>query len=116
MNVSTTSLLISGIGGPQGQSSVALESQLARLRKELSDCVNCPSSKTQEGKTKIQALAGRIGQIESRLNEVKTDPAQSNSGSPQLRNYSNLPTSGLVNAVPSDSLRPMLGHKVDVYA
>jgi len=42
------------------------DAELAKLQKELSDCVNCNSAKTSEGKTKIQAVAGKISAIKAK--------------------------------------------------
>lgn len=49
-------------GSPAG-----LEVQLARLQSELSDCVNCASANTAEGKAKIQELSNQINSIRARI-------------------------------------------------
>ncbi|TCV87480.1 FlxA-like family protein [Sulfurirhabdus autotrophica] len=53
-----------------GTASAGLEAQLARLQQELSDCVNCASAKTTEGKAKIQAVEAKINVIQARLDAV----------------------------------------------
>jgi hypothetical protein len=59
-------------------SSVALRADLARYEKQLSDCVNCASASTPEGKRNIQDLSAQIGSLKSRLNVVpRADAAAS---------------------------------------
>jgi len=36
------------------------DAQIARYKKELSDCVNCESAKTVKGKANIKAITGKI--------------------------------------------------------
>lgn len=53
-----------------GASLVGLEAQVARYEKELSNCVNCASSKTSEGKAEIAAISAKIQTLKSRMAEV----------------------------------------------
>lgn len=62
--------------GGAAVSAAGLQAQLQRYQKQLSDCVNCASAKTPEGKANIQALSARISQIEQRI--VQKDNARSN--------------------------------------
>ncbi|MBZ0091413.1 MAG: hypothetical protein K8F27_04220, partial [Sulfuricellaceae bacterium] len=48
-----------------GASSAGLDAQLARYQKELSDCVNCSSAKTPEGKRAIQAAADKVSVVKA---------------------------------------------------
>lgn len=50
-----------------GKSIAGLQAQLDRYQKELSDCVNCDSAKTREGKENIQDVSGKIGEIKARI-------------------------------------------------
>jgi hypothetical protein len=70
----TASATAYGAGAP---SATSLQAQLERYQKQLSDCVNCASAKTPQGKSDIQAISARISQIEQRIAE-----AQHRSGSP----------------------------------
>ncbi len=82
-----------------------LEARLERYQKELSDCVNCDSAKTPEGKQKIQDVSSKISEIKTRIEEIaaaksKTQPAK-------------------INAAVSAASRPAdatLGSRVDVFA
>jgi hypothetical protein len=56
-------------------SRVALRADLARYQKKLSDCVNCESAKTPEGKRNIQDLDTRIGALKAQLNAVPQSDA-----------------------------------------
>jgi hypothetical protein len=49
------------------KSKAGYDAELVKLQKELSDCVNCSSAKTAEGKTKIQVLAGKISSIKEQV-------------------------------------------------
>ena len=54
-------------------SAAGLEAQLARLQKELSECVNCASANTTEGKAKIQAISDKISVVNARLDAVSVE-------------------------------------------
>lgn len=54
-------------GFAQADSTAALESQLARCQTQLADWTHCPSSRTPEGKAKIQALQDQQAQLQRRL-------------------------------------------------
>ncbi len=63
-------------------SLTALQSQLQRHQRQLSDCVNCDSADTPRGKADIEAINARIGQVRERI--VQAESAQSN-GTAQVR-------------------------------
>ena len=50
--------------------------KLSQLQQQLSDCVNCPTANTTEGKAKIQAISDQISAIKSRAQQ--TQPANAN--------------------------------------
>jgi predicted nucleic acid-binding Zn-ribbon protein len=51
-------------------STAAIEAQIARDKKALSNCVNCDSAKTKQGQADIQALTNKIRIAEARLREI----------------------------------------------
>jgi hypothetical protein len=53
---------------PGASSSVSLRADLARYEKQLSDCVNCASASTPEGKRNIQNLGAQISTLKAKLN------------------------------------------------
>lgn len=53
---------------PAGPPTLACVCQFMEVRK--SECVNCASSKTAEGKAEIQEISGRIGEIRERIDKV----------------------------------------------
>ena len=57
------------------RSSAALQAQLAQYQKQLSDCVNCGSSSTSEGKAQIQALNTRIQALQAQLGDIASAKA-----------------------------------------
>ncbi|HTD06393.1 FlxA-like family protein [Undibacterium sp.] len=62
----------SDIGNTAGNSaaSATLQAQLERYQRELSDCVNCSSAKTSEGKAQIDEISGKISSLKSRMEKV----------------------------------------------
>ena len=56
-----------------GTSTAGIEAQIVRYKKELSDCVNCASSKTPEGKAAIQAIANKISSAQARIEKINAD-------------------------------------------
>ncbi|NIA56282.1 hypothetical protein HAV22_21875 [Massilia sp. TW-1] len=48
---------------PDATSSVGLRAKLDRYEKQLSDCVNCASAKTPEGKADIAAISAKIDEV-----------------------------------------------------
>ena len=57
-----------GLGA--GAATASLEAQLVRYQKQLSDCVNCDSAKTAEGKAAIDALSSKISEVRTRIDTV----------------------------------------------
>lgn len=49
----------------------SLEAQLARYQQELSNCVNCDSANTAEGKETIQALSNKISSVKARIEAIE---------------------------------------------
>lgn len=47
--------------------STGLEFELGKYQKELSDCVNCDSANTAEGRSNIQELHNKISSIKARM-------------------------------------------------
>lgn len=54
-------------------SAASLQGQLQRYQQQLSDCVNCSSAKTPQGKATIDTLAAKISQIERRIDKLGQD-------------------------------------------
>lgn len=51
-------------------STAGLQYQLSRYQQQLSECVNCASAKTAQGKATIEAISGKISSIRLRIDEV----------------------------------------------
>jgi len=65
-------------------SSAGIEAQIARDKKELSNCVNCESAETKQGQADIQTLTNKISAAQARLDAIRTteqisQPAELNS-------------------------------------
>jgi len=58
-----------------GSGGTTLRAQIARVEKERSECVNCPSSKTLEGKQSIQKLDTEITVLKAQLDGSQPAPA-----------------------------------------
>ncbi len=85
-------------------STGGLEARLARYQKELSDCVNCDSAKTLEGKQKIQDVANKISEIKTRIDEVAAAKTSTH------------PAAITEVAPPSGQAFPNVGSRLDVFA
>ncbi|MEB0136213.1 hypothetical protein QN362_12800 [Actimicrobium sp. CCC2.4] len=55
--------------------AAGLEYQLSRYQKQLSECVNCASAKTPQGKADIEAISGKISSLRLRIDEVASGSA-----------------------------------------
>ena len=65
-------------------SRAALHAEVAQFKKQLSDCVNCPTtSSTPEGKAAIQELSSKINVDQNRIREIEAAEAAANSPSAQ---------------------------------
>jgi hypothetical protein len=62
-----------GGGGP---SAASLQAQLQRYQQQLSDCVNCASAKTPQGKADIQAISARINEVKQSIAQTDQAPAK----------------------------------------
>ncbi len=69
--------MVQAVGGAAATSAFSgpakaagLEYQLTRYQKQLSECVNCASAKTAQGKATIEAISDKISSIRLRLDEV----------------------------------------------
>ncbi|MDR3391665.1 MAG: FlxA-like family protein [Sulfuriferula sp.] len=65
---------------PNAGSPAGMESQLNRLQQQLSECVNCSTGGTPEGKAKAQAISDQISSLRTRIQEapqVNLNPLQS---------------------------------------
>ena len=75
--IASRSSLANAYGGAP-PSPVSLQAQLQRYQQQLSDCVNCASASTPQGKADIQAISARISQVRERIAQVDVarNPAQ----------------------------------------
>jgi hypothetical protein len=62
--LNATSAVHSGV---TDNAAAALLGQLQRLQQQLSECINCASGKTPEGKASADAIRASIGQLEQRI-------------------------------------------------
>ncbi len=87
--------------------SAGLEAQLARLQKELSECVNCDSAKTSDGKVKIQTVFDKISGIKAQLETIAVkslqDDATSKTGKADGAEQANRTQSVVENKPVADS-------------
>jgi len=61
-----------------GSGNTSLRAQIARVEKERSECVNCASAKTLQGKQNIQSLDSEIKTLKAQL--TTTQPTASTVG------------------------------------
>lgn len=72
IGISSVSSIGYGGGAP---SATTLQAQLQRYEKQLSECVNCASAKTPQGKADIQAISTRISQVKERIAQTENAPS-----------------------------------------
>ncbi|MBC7452717.1 MAG: FlxA-like family protein [Massilia sp.] len=79
---STTPATASAYGGVK-PSPANLQAQLQRYEQQLSDCVNCASAKTPQGKSNIQSIAARISQIRQSIVQIDSGQSARSGGATQ---------------------------------
>ena len=67
--MTTVSLLPPSAGGSAPAAPAALQATLEQLQHRLSDCVNCASAATPQGKADIARIESQIGVLRQRLAE-----------------------------------------------
>jgi hypothetical protein len=77
MSIAIGSSSLSSVSGSHS-SSTALAAEVARYQKQLSDCVNCPSAKTLEGKAHIQELSTQISVDQQRIKRIEANATAAN--------------------------------------
>lgn len=92
--------MVASLGGASAPGAIAnevlpggavagLEAQLARYQKELSNCVNCASAKTPEGKEEIQRLSNEVDKLKARIEasgqatKIRSEGEETVSGRPE---------------------------------
>jgi hypothetical protein len=70
--------------GAQPGTAAALQAELDKYEKQLSDCVNCASAKTEAGKQNIQEISQKIGDLKTQLKQLPTTDAPQKSASADL--------------------------------
>ena len=69
--------------GTARPSPAGLQAQLQRFQQQLSDCVNCASASTPQGKADIDAIAARISQVQKSIAAIdKGQPASTAAPAP----------------------------------
>ena len=77
MTVAIGSSVSIAVGGGQ-PSRAALRAEIARYQHQLSDCVNCVSAKTLEGKAHIQELSDKISVDQQRVKQIEAHQSSAN--------------------------------------
>ena len=108
-----------------GFGTAGLEAQIARYEKQLSDCVNCSSAKTPEGKKAIEEISNKISATRARIDQVLSAKevaqpaaavASSENKSPVLRDGNEAAVSGESGTVAlPKSAYSTLGSVVNVF-
>jgi hypothetical protein len=96
------------------------DAQIARYKKELSDCVNCESAKTVKGKANIQAITDKITALTAETEKAAKSSKGTNQESALSATLSanNVPRTGHPsNIAPvSDSGVQTIGNYLNVFA
>lgn len=68
--------------------AASLQAQVDQYQHQLSDCVNCDSSKTAEGKQQIEEISNKIAATKQRIQELTTaQRPNANSGSQSVQGH-----------------------------
>ncbi|WP_426110345.1 hypothetical protein [Massilia sp. PWRC2] len=70
ISITTGSAATAYAAGASTPSPASLQAQLQRYEHQLSDCVNCASAKTPQGKADIDTISARISQVQQRLAQL----------------------------------------------
>jgi len=92
-----------------GFGTAGLEAQIARYEKQLSDCVNCSSAKTPEGKKAIAEISNKISATRARINEVQ---ATKQAARPTAADTT---SADLTPAAPQKRTDSTVGSRIDVF-
>ena len=108
-------------------STAAIDAQISRYKKELSNCVNCESADTKQGQADILALTNKIKIAEPQLEKASTARTEQHPPSPILHtsdnDQSNLQPNNSItenqasadSSLALDSSTTIRGQYVDVY-
>lgn len=120
--------MLNAIGAPDssnatgiGSLTAGLEAQLARYQRELSNCVNCDTANTREGRETIQALSNKINALKSRIEAIANTKVGIQSATPNAddRRINNAiapdKTSADSSSV-SQAVHTTLGSRLDTFA
>ena len=97
-----------GAGG--APSAASLQAQLQRFQQQLSDCVNCASAKTPEGKTAIREAAAKVSQVTQKLDALQ------NARPEKAGSTANRVPAGTTAVGGAAVWQDGLGNNIDVYA
>lgn len=103
-----------------GSLTAGLTAQLGRYQKELSECVNCSSAKTSEGKVKIADLVGKISDLKTRIDNVSSTKAstlETRASAIKIEVASSLPNTTTAAQAPStNSATDAIENRINVFA
>jgi len=100
-------------------STAVLQAQLARCQLQLNDWFHCPSSKTPEGKAKVDALTSQVDSLKAQLQQASLQSRPSSRTAPVPLTSTTPSTAatgqGSGNAAATLSASGMLGSQVNVF-
>jgi len=103
---------VASTGQPAHPGKAALRSEITRYQQQLAECINCPSSKTPQGKANIQKLSDEISADKAKLHQTENSAARAGRAAPTAREsatYTRSGTAAAANGAPHGML-------VDTYA
>jgi hypothetical protein len=106
--IATSSSAGSAAAAPAG--SGALDAQKAQCERQLSDWVNCVSSKTPEGKAKIAEYSSKLSAINTQIKKADDARAQLSPGAARQADAAK------ANAPKQTSALSTIGSVIDTYA
>ncbi|HEY7986539.1 MAG TPA: FlxA-like family protein [Methylophilaceae bacterium] len=97
--------------------AAGIQAQIAIYQRQLSDCVNCSSASTIEGKTEIQDISSKISAAKSQIQQLQ-DQAPQKTSTPKNNGTTNANASvnAVANAPVTRALTIAPGNNIDVFA
>ncbi len=95
--------------------AAGIQAQIAIYQRQLSDCVNCSSADTIEGKTQIQEISSKISTAKAQIQQI-SDQAPPKTSASNATTSANASVNAVANSPVTKALTIAPGNNVDVFA
>ncbi len=95
--------------------AAGIQAQIAIYQRQLSDCVNCSSADTIEGKNQIQEISSKISTAKAQIQQI-SDQAPPKTSATSATTNANASVNAVANSPVTRALTIAPGNNVDVFA